>query len=255
MNSRHDISAVCAVIPTYQNGATVGDVIVRIAPFVASVIVVNDGSTDSTAELLRSGCIDGVSFTLLTHSRNRGKGAALRTGLTAARERGFRYAVTIDADGQHTPEEASRLLAVLAEEPDALVVGSRGLRQPGMPGRNTFANRFSNFWFAVQTLRRLPDTQSGFRIYPLRHLRGLRLITARYEAELELLVFAAWHGVKILAVPISVFYPEAGLRVSHFRPLRDFGRISLLNTLLCFLAVVYALPLAAVRGIRKLFTR
>ena len=94
----------------------------------------------------------------------------------------------------------------------------------------------------VQTCRRVPDTQTGFRLYPLRKLWGYRLLTARYEAELELLVFAAWHGVAIHSIPVDVYYPPAEERVSHFRPGADFARISALNTLLCGLAVVYGLP-------------
>lgn len=103
-----------------------------------------------------------------------------------------------------------------------------------MPGTNTFANKFSNFWFAVQTGIRLPDTQTGMRIYPLQRLHGLSLLTSRYEAELELLVFAAWSNEKIIPVPVRVYYPSAEERISHFRPAYDFTRISILNTFLCF---------------------
>lgn len=111
-----------------------------------------------------------------------------------------------------------------------------------MPGGNTFANKFSNFWFTVQTFKRLPDTQTGYRLYPLHKLSGTRLITSRYEAELELLVFAAWRGVELVSVPVRVYYPPEGERVTHFRPTADFARISVLNTVLCFLAVVYGWP-------------
>ena len=111
-----------------------------------------------------------------------------------------------------------------------------------MPGGNTFANRFSNFWFTIQTGIRLPDTQTGFRLYPLKRLSGTRFVTSRYEAELELLVFAAWAGVELVSVPVRVFYPSQEERVTHFRPVADFARISVLNTVLCFLAVVYGWP-------------
>lgn len=255
MNNAPELRDVCAIIPTFENGTTVCDVIARTAQHVALVIVVDDGATDETHRLLSTGETGGKAFHLITHPRNRGKGVALRTGLGEARRMGFRYAVTIDADGQHNPDEIPALLRAETERPDCLVVGCRRLRQENMPGRSTFANRFSNFWFAVQTLRRLPDTQSGFRIYPLRRTVGLGLITARYEAELELLVMAAWHGVPILSVPISVYYPAPSERVTHFRPLRDFGRISLLNTLLCLLAVVYALPLAVGRLVARILHR
>ena len=109
-----------------------------------------------------------------------------------------------------------------------------------MPAGNTFANRFSNFWFRLQTGISLPDTQTGFRLYPLHHLPCLRLLTARYESELELLVFSAWRGVRLVPVGISVNYPDD--RVTHFRPFWDFFRISLLNSVLCILALVYGYP-------------
>jgi glycosyltransferase involved in cell wall biosynthesis len=189
----------------------------------------------------------GLDATVLRQDPNRGKGIALRTGLRAARERGFRYAVTLDADGQHYPEDVPALLA--AGGPRTLVVGSRNLSADGMPSGNTFANKFSNFWFALQTLHRLPDTQTGFRLYPLESLPPLWLMTARYEAELTLLVFSAWRGLRLIPVPVRVAYPED--RVSHFRPLADFSRISLLNTGLCLLALVYGYPSMLLRKLFK----
>ena len=157
-------------------------------------------------------------------------------------EMGFSHALTIDSDGQHFPEDIPALLEISRQQPEVFVVGNRNIAADNMPRRNTFANRFSNFWFALQTWVRLPDTQSGMRIYPLNRLHGLCLLTSRYEAELELLVFAAWAGEKIVSVPIHVYYPPIEERVSHFRPLYDFTRISVLNTVLCVLAVVYGLP-------------
>ena len=224
----------CVVIPTYNNARTVADIVRRTLAVCTDVIVVNDGSTDTTHEELGS-----VKCKVISYSRNRGKGYALRRGLEAARAAGFDYAVTIDSDGQHAPEEIPQLIKAIDKQP-TLVVGSRNLQADGMPSGNTFANRFSNFWFLIQTGLRLPDTQTGFRVYPLHDLPCLNLLTYRYESELELLVFSAWRGVNIVSVPVSVSYPAD--RVSHFRPFRDFLRISLLNTVLCLLAIVYGYP-------------
>lgn len=224
----------CAVIPTYNNARTVADIVRRTLAVCTDVIVVNDGSTDSTMKEL-----SGMRCKVVNYSRNRGKGYALRRGLEASRAAGFDYAVTIDSDGQHAPEEIPQLIKAIDEQP-TLVVGSRNLQADGMPSGNTFANRFSNFWFLIQTGLRLPDTQTGFRVYPLHDLPCLNLLTYRYESELELLVFSAWRGVNIVSVPVSVSYPAD--RVSHFRPFRDFLRISLLNTVLCLLAIVYGYP-------------
>lgn len=242
---------VCAVIPTYQNAKTLLKVVADVHRVVDTVFVVDDGSNDGTAALLDKATGYERPEKVLTHPKNCGKGAALKTGLTYARQQGFRYAVTVDADGQHRADDIPALLKAVEEEPDALAIGSRGLQHENMPAKSTFANRFSNFWFALQTLQRLPDTQSGLRVYPLRRLHGLRWMSARYEAELTLLVFSAWAGVKLLPVPVSVYYPPRDQRVTHFRPGRDFTRISVLNTLLCFLMVVYGWPRIFCRQIAR----
>ncbi len=242
---------VCAVIPTYQNAKTLLKVVADVHRVVDTVFVVDDGSNDGTAALLDKATGNERPEKVLTHPKNCGKGAALKTGLTYARQQGFRYAVTVDADGQHRADDIPALLKAVEEEPDALAIGSRGLQHENMPAKSTFANRFSNFWFALQTLQRLPDTQSGLRIYPLQRLHGLRWMSARYEAELTLLVFSAWAGVKLLPVPVSVYYPPRDQRVTHFRPGRDFTRISVLNTLLCFLMVVYGWPRIFCRQIAR----
>lgn len=242
---------VCAVIPTYQNAKTLLKVVADVHRVVDTVFVVDDGSNDGTAALLDKATGNERPEKVLTHPKNCGKGAALKMGLTYARQQGFRYAVTVDADGQHRADDIPALLKAVEEEPDALAIGSRGLQHENMPAKSTFANRFSNFWFALQTLQRLPDTQSGLRVYPLRRLHGLRWMSARYEAELTLLVFSAWAGVKLLPVPVSVYYPPRDQRVTHFRPGRDFTRISVLNTLLCFLMVVYGWPRIFCRQIAR----
>lgn len=242
---------VCAVIPTYQNAKTLLKVVADVHRVVDTVFVVDDGSNDGTAALLDKATGNERPEKVLTHPKNCGKGAALKTGLTYARQQGFRYAVTVDADGQHRADDIPALLKAVEEEPDALAIGSRGLQHENMPAKSTFANRFSNFWFALQTLQRLPDTQSGLRVYPLRRLHGLLWMSARYEAELTLLVFSAWAGVKLLPVPVSVYYPPRDQRVTHFRPGRDFTRISVLNTLLCFLMVVYGWPRIFCRQIAR----
>ena len=238
---------ICVVIPTYNNGGTIAAVVEATLEQCDDVIVVNDGSTDATGAVLRA--MKGI--TLVDYSRNRGKGYALKRGFAKALEMGFAYAVTLDADGQHYPKEIARLVEANIAHPGALIVGSRDLSGIDASGGSLFANRFSNFWFAVQTLHPLPDTQTGFRLYPIRKLCRLSLLTSRYEAELELLVFSSWHGGRLVPVPVDVYYPPREERVSHFRPAADFARISVLNTVLCFLALLYGLPLAIVRTLFK----
>ena len=243
---RHQLRdrGICVVIPTYNNAGTIADVVAGVLELCQDVIVVNDGSTDNTSNLLHA--IEGI--TLVEYARNRGKGYALKQGFRKALAMGFAYAITLDGDGQHFPHDIHHFLQANKEYPGALILGSRNLATAERSKGSSFANKFSNFWFYVQTGRRLDDTQTGYRLYPLKKLHGLSLLTSRYEAELELLVFASWHGVKIVPINIDVYYPPRELRVSHFRPGWDFARISLLNTVLCFLAVVYGLPLRLWRG-------
>lgn len=230
---------ICVIIPTYNNAGTLARVLTDVLEYAPDVIVVNDGSTDNTAEVLRE-FKDRVD--IVSYPRNRGKGYALKTGLTHARRRGFDYALTIDSDGQHRASDIPKMVQAVIEHPGALVVGARDLTKVDINGKSSFANKFSNFWFRVQTGRNLTDTQTGYRVYPLKHLHGLRMLTYRYEAELELLVFAAWNGVKIVSVPIDVYYPPQSERISHFKPALDFTRISILNTILCVAAIVYGIP-------------
>ena len=229
------------LIPTYNNAQTICDVIRRSMEVWPDVMVVNDGSTDDTMARLQA-LSEEISFHLVSYASNRGKGGALKAGFSYARAHGYTHVLTLDADGQHYPEDAPALIAAAKQQPEALIVGSRTLDDENIPGGNIFANKFSNFWFAVQTLQRIPDTQTGFRVYPLNFIGGLRILTARYEAELELLVFSAWRGTQIIPVPVRVYYPSPDKRVSHFRPVLDFLRITCLNTILCFLAIIYGGP-------------
>ncbi len=239
---------ICVIIPTYNNEGTVADVVEQTLQYCSDVIVVMDGCSDSTAQRLVP---LAQQITLVSDAQNRGKGHALREGFRRALSMGFAYAITLDSDGQHLPSDIPLLLEANLKHPGCLIVGERDLKGVDRSGGAAFANRFSNFWFFVQTGRRLADTQTGYRLYPLKHLHGLSLLTSRYEAELELMVMASWHGTRLVSVPIHVYYPPRAERVSHFRPGKDFARISAVNAVLCVLAVVYGLPLALLRGMRS----
>ncbi|MCK7560122.1 DUF2062 domain-containing protein [Chitinophaga sedimenti] len=120
-----------------------------------------------------------------------------------------------------------------------------------MPGKNTFANKFSNFWFYVETGIRAPDTQSGFRLYPIHRMGRIRSICNKYEFEVEVIVRSAWKGIKIDWAPIKVYYPPKEERISHFRPGPDFTRISVLNTVLVTIAFLYIKPRDFIRAMMK----
>lgn len=241
---------ICVIIPTYNNAGTIVDVVSRAMNQCDDVIVVCDGCTDHTLDLLNAMPVKPVIVDLHV---NQGKGTALKEGFRYALDAGFAYAITLDGDGQHFPEDIPVMLEANRRHPGALIVGERkNLENVERSKGSKFANSFSNFWFAVQTGQYLKDTQTGYRLYPLKKLRGLSLLTSRYEAELELMVFASWHGVKLVSEPVNVYYPPREERVSHFRPGKDFARITLLNAVLCFLAVVYGLPLTIFRGLMTL---
>lgn len=225
---------------TYNNAHTLGRVLDRLLLIVPaqSLIVINDGSTDVTPSILKG--YEG-QFVVLENEQNSGKGYSLRRGFKEVKQRGFRYALTIDSDGQHFPEDIPILLEALSENPDSVIMGSRNMQQEGVPQKSSFGNRFSNFWFKVETWISLPDTQTGFRIYPLHHMQKMRLFTRKFELEIELIVRLAWRGVRFIPVPIRVKYdPEE--RVSHFRPGRDFFRISVLNSVLVTIAFLFYYP-------------
>lgn len=236
----------CVVIlPTYNNAGTIKQVIEDVKEFAAEVIVVNDGSTDDTAQILES--ISDIK--VFDYPVNKGKGYALKLGLQKAYELGFRYAITIDSDGQHYADDIPVFIERIEQVPDSLLIGARNLTADNMPSKNTFANKFSNFWYKVETGQTLSDTQSGFRLYPLNKLQNIRFITRRYEFEVEVIVRAAWRGVNVENVPIKVYYPPVEERVSHFRPLQDFTRISILNSILVICALLFYYPWLFLRSL------
>jgi glycosyltransferase involved in cell wall biosynthesis len=240
-------SGCCVIIPTYNNDRTLEDIVRRVLEFTDQVIIVNDGSTDLTSQILQK----FSKLTIINLPKNKGKGYAIKTGFRKAVSLGSSYAITIDSDGQHLPEDLPVLLERSAEEPDSLIIGARNLNQEGIPGGTSFGNRFSNFWTWVETGYKLPDTQSGYRLYPLKKIGHMKFITRRFEFEIEVLVKSAWKGIKLTTVPVRVIYPKKGERVSHFRPFTDFARISLLNTCLTLLALMFFRPWMMIRHLTK----
>ena len=236
------LEGVCVVMATYNNAATLGSVIDGVLISELPLIVVNDGSTDSTVDVLKPYLdrIDVRSFT-----KNTGKGAALREGFKRAIARGFRYAITIDSDGQHKPEELPKFLQCIEENPDSLLLGARDLTSEGAPARSSFGNRFSNFWTWVETGLKLPDTQTGYRCYPLVYVQNMTFFTRKFEFEIEAIVRLVWRGVEVHSIPVRAVYDDD--RISHFRPFTDFMRISVVNTVLVTIALIWYHPVRLLR--------
>lgn len=233
------------IIPTYNNSGTILKVIADVRRYASDVIVVDDGSTDNTSKLLK----ELNDIRLIGYPDNKGKGYALKKGLKQAYKLGYRYAITIDADGQHYADDIPVFIDRIEQKPDSLLIGARNFSAENMPSKNRFANKFSNFWYKIETGRKLSDTQSGYRLYPLEKLHGIRYITRGYEFEVEVIVRAAWRGVNVENVPVKVYYAPPEKRVSHFKPLRDFTRISILNTVLVLFAILFYYPWKFIRSL------
>lgn len=238
---------VCVIIPTYNNVQTLFEVIQGVLRYTNHVIVVNDGSSDNSDEVLSK--FPGLK--IVTHQKNRGKGLALRSGMREAIELGYNYAISIDSDGQHFPEDLPLFYDKLQTDAGAVIIGARNMEQASVPGKSSFGNKFSNFWFKFETGISLSDTQSGFRLYPLEPIKSMTFFTRKYEFEIEVLVRLAWRGVSITEIPVRVFYAEAEKRISHFRPFQDFSRISVLNTVLVVIMLLYIKPRDLIRKLRR----
>lgn len=237
---------ICVLIPTYNNEKTLKRVIDGVLDYTEDIIVVNDGSTDATREILRS----YSQIEVIDLPENKGKGNGLKIGFRKAKELGYDYAITIDSDGQHYPDDIPVFVeALLNEKEDVLLIGNRNMSQDGIPKKSSFGNRFSNFWFWFETGIKLEDTQSGYRLYPL-HKIPKKYFTPKFEFEIEIIVRTAWRHVPVKNVPVKVLYDPAE-RVSHFRPFKDFTRISILNTILVTITLLYIIPRNFVNNFKK----
>jgi glycosyltransferase involved in cell wall biosynthesis len=235
----------CVIVPTYNNCKTLTRVLDSLLHQTSEVIVVNDGSTDATSEILKN----YPQIVQVHFSKNAGKGTALRHGFKKALDLDYEYAITIDSDGQHFPTDIPAFIDCIHNDGDTLIIGSRNMKQEGVPAKSSFGNNFSNFWFWFETRIRLTDTQSGFRLYPLR-LIPKKYVTNKFEFEIEVIVRSAWKGVAVKNIPIQILY-DSNERVSHFRPFKDFTRISILNTVLVVIALFYIKPRDLFRKLKK----
>jgi len=243
MNTENDYNVFkkkkcCVIIPTFNNASVLPDVIEDVLQYTDNIVVVNDGSTDDTLNIIKE--FSGIDY--LTYEQNEGKGFALRAGFKLAENLGYDYAITMDSDGQHLACDLPTFLNKLAENDNAIIIGARNMTGQKQKHGSSFANKFSNFWFRAETGIKHPDTQSGYRLYPLKAVNKLKYFSSKYEFEIEVIVRNAWRGIDIKSIPINVYYPPEEERISHFRPFKDFFRISILNTILVIAAFFYGLP-------------
>ncbi|MBU0673123.1 MAG: DUF2062 domain-containing protein [Proteobacteria bacterium] len=215
------------VIPLYNHGTTVHSVVERALAAGWQVLVVDDGSTDGGSDQLA-----GLPCRIHRLARNGGKGGALMTAARLADEWGFTAMITVDADGQHDPAEAYLLAEEAAGHGPVIVIGNRRMTEATVPRSSLFGRAFSNFWVHLESGQDLPDTQSGFRLYPVGEVLQLPVRCQWYDFEVEVITRAAWAGIPIRAVSISVHYPPPSERQSHFHQFKDNFRLTCLHTML-----------------------
>jgi glycosyltransferase involved in cell wall biosynthesis len=228
----------CGLVPLYDNGATVAGVVAGLLAHVPHVVVVDDGSTDGGPDSLPA----RPDITVVRHPRNRGKGAAVRTGLRTARALGFSHVVQVDADAQHDLGDVPRFLALSAAHPDAVLAGER-IWDDNAPRSSRFGHRFGMFWYRLETGDHpLRDTQCGFRVYPTDLLDTVPATTNRMAFDVEVLVRGVLAGRPVLGVPTQVRYGAPGAHRSHFRPFADNVRMSWLHARLTVRRWIAAVP-------------
>jgi len=223
------------VAPTYNNALTLLDIIERIDATGFPAIVVNDGSSDATAEILASWARrhEPPAFFCVTHEHNRGKAAALRTGFQRAMELCFTHAVTIDTDGQLDPGQIPDLVAAAEEHLHALIIGTRDDTRPDYPARSWLGRRISNLAIRLASGASVADSQCGFRVYPLEAAQ-LPCRARHFGWEAEIITRATWAGYGIVNVPVKCRYFQDDRRVSHLNPWRETARGILLHARLIF---------------------
>jgi len=216
---------ILIVIPTFNNIRTIESVTLDAVKTGYDLLIVNDGSDDGTEK-----SIDKLSNFTIHLKNNSGKGAAIIKAAKWAKKNNYSHIITIDADGQHNPSEIINFIPKIQSNPMTIVVGTRNFNQETIPGSSRFGRKFSNFWLKAACGVSIPDSQSGFRAYPVDAILKLKCKDTRYNFEIEILAKAAWAGLDILSTDISVHYSDKTKESSHFHPLKDNFRISLTYT-------------------------
>lgn len=205
---------VLALIPAHNEADRIGAVVTQARPLVDDVVVIDDGSDDETAAVAEK-----AGAKLLRHEKNRGKGGAIATALDYFKQSGAAFAVLLDADGQHDPSEITKFLETANREQADIVIGTRMGDTGDMPFVRRVTNRFTSWVTSQLAGQRIPDSQCGYRLLRREVLKDLRLSTARFETETEMLVQAARAGHRVVSIPIRTIY-ESG-HTSHIHPFRD----------------------------------
>lgn len=234
---------------TYNNEITLPKILDGVLTYTEAIILVNDGSTDLTEELL----VNYQTITILHLPKNKGKGNALKKGFKKALEMGYERAITLDTDGQHFPDDLPAFIMALekSEDKNLFIIGDRNMNEADVLATSAKGNRVSGFWVRSVTGLQLTDTQSGFRLYPIKALQKIRFLrwTSKFEFETEVIVRSHWRGIRVMNIPIKVLYPKD--RVSHFRPFMDIARIVVLIIGFLIVKGFYIIPRDFFRQLKK----
>ena len=234
---------------TYNNEITLPKILDGVLTYTEAIILVNDGSTDLTEELL----VNYQTITILHLPKNKGKGNALKKGFKKALEMGYERAITLDTDGQHFPDDLPAFITALekSEDKNLFIIGDRNMNEADVLATSAKGNRVSGFWVRSVTGLQLTDTQSGFRLYPIKALQKIRFLrwTSKFEFETEVIVRSHWRGIRVMNIPIKVLYPKD--RVSHFRPFMDIARIVVLIIGFLIVKGFYIIPRDFFRQLKK----
>lgn len=226
MIADNKLFAVAVAVPVFNNERTVAKVVRGVLDLGLPVLVIDDGSTDGSSLGLADLPVSRIDFPV-----NRGKGVAIRAAFQWAKKNNFSHLITIDADGQHDPQDIPRFIEKVRESPSKVIIGKRHFNAD-VPGKSRFGRAWSNLWTRIVSGKSTPDSQSGFRAYPAGLLADMKFLGRRYEFEVEVLARAAWAGLEFDWVDVSVRYFQGQERISHFKPLRDNFRISVIYALL-----------------------
>lgn len=239
----------CVVMATYNNEKSLAKILNEVLTYTTDVIVVNDGSTDSTNAIL----LQYPQITLLHFKRNKGKGRALKEGFKKARALGFNFAITLDTDGQHFPDDIPVFVEALknSEDKNIFFIGDRNMNHADVLAKSAKGNRISTFWVRTFTGLNLQDSQSGFRLYPIKQMDKIRWLywTNKFEFETEVIIKNHWRGTEVKNIPIKIVYPKD--RVSHFRPFKDIARITILLIGFLITKGFYIIPRDYFRKLKK----
>jgi len=237
------------VLATYNNEKTLPEILDGVLAYTREIILINDGSTDATTDLLQA----YPQIIQIHLPKNKGKGNALKKGFKKALELGYERAITLDTDGQHFPDDLPVFVEAIeaTTHKDAFLIGDRNMNQANVLASSARGNRMSGFWMRTMTGLELADTQSGFRLYPIKALQKIKFLTwtQKFEFETEVIVRAHWRGIPVKNIPIKVLYPKD--RVSHFRPFMDIARIVVLIIGFLIIKGVYIVPRDVWRRLKK----